>query len=62
MNPEKGGDEIQSKTLVLDAAEQCVVMYPNVEVKSAQEVLRKVQAAATTTPGVDAQLGAASNG
>lgn len=33
MDPE-GGGAIEKKTRVLSAAEQCVVMYPNVEVKA----------------------------
>ena len=34
MDPEHGGDVINKKTKILDAADQCVVLYPNVEVKA----------------------------
>ena len=33
MDPEHGGDVINKKTKVLDAAEQAVVLYPNVVVR-----------------------------
>ena len=35
MDPEHGGDVINKKTKVLDAAEQAVVLYPNVVVRPA---------------------------
>lgn len=34
MDPEHGGDVINKKTKVLDAAEQAVVLYPNVVVRA----------------------------